>query len=259
MRKLKDAIYGFAVGDALGVPYEFKERGSYRCTDMVGFGTWNQKPGTYSDDTAMTLATCASIKKHGGINCLDIMKKFTKWLFEGEYAIDHVIFDVGNTTMSAINRFDGVYPFCGDKDMWSNGNGSLMRILPLAFLDNVTDEDIACVSSLTHANELSINICIEYVHLARELIKGNDPEINFDVPIKSTGYVKDTINSVKYAFSTTSSYVDCVLKAVNLGGDTDTITAIAGGLSGIKYGYEAIPKKWIETLRGKDIIDSCLF
>ena len=259
MDKLKDAIYGFAVGDALGVPYEFKDKGTFICKDMVGHGTWNQKPGTFSDDTSMTLATCASIKKYGHINYNDIMKRFTKWYLEGEYAIDNIVFDIGNTTMSAIQRFDGTNPFCGDTDVWSNGNGSLMRILPLAFIEDITDEEIANVSRLTHANELSINICIEYVRLAQKLIKNEDINVNYHEPIRSTGFVKDTYNSVLYAFSTTSSYKECVLKAVNLGGDTDTITAIAGGLAGIKYGYDSIPKQWINTLRGKEIIERCLF
>lgn len=259
MKKLKDAIYGFAVGDALGVPYEFKEKGTFICQTMIGHGTWNQKAGTFSDDTSMTLATCASIKKYGRINYLDIMKRFTKWYLEGEYAIDNNVFDIGNTTMKAILKFDGANPFCGDTDVWSNGNGSLMRILPLAFIDNITDDEIANVSRLTHANELSTNICISYVRAAQKLLKGNEINLNYEKPIRSSGFIKDTFNSVIYAFTTTSSYKECVLKAVNLGGDTDTITAIAGGLAGIKYGYESIPSEWINTLRGKDIIDRCLF
>ena len=122
-----------------------------------------------------------------------------------------------------------------------------------------TDDEIANVSRLTHANKLSIDICIKYVRLAQDIINGNVVELSYEEPIKSTGFVKDTFNSVIYAFSTTSSYKECVLKAVNLGGDTDTITAIAGGLAGIKYGYDSIPREWIKTLRGKDIVDSCLF
>lgn len=259
MSKLKDAIYGFAIGDALGVPYEFKERGTFNCQTMIGHGTWNQKAGTFSDDTSLTLATCASIKKYGVIKYQDIMKRFTRWYIDGEYAIDRVVFDIGNTTMSAIHKFDGINPFCGDTDAWSNGNGSLMRVLPLAFVNNITDDEIANVSRLTHAHELSIDICIKYVRLAQDIINGNVVELSYEEPIKSTGFVKDTFNSVIYAFSTTSSYKECVLKAVNLGGDTDTITAIAGGLAGIKYGYDSIPSEWIKTLRGKDIIDSCLF
>ena len=77
--------------------------------------------------------------------------------------------------------------------------------------------------------------------------------------IKSTGYVVDTLEASIWCILHTDNYKDCVLKAVNLGGDTDTIAAVAGGLAGIIYGYEDIPIKWINNLQRKDIIDSCLF
>ena len=74
--KLKDAIYGLAVGDALGVPFEFKERNSFECTDMIGYGTHDQPEGTWSDDTSMTLATCMSIKNKGSVDLTDIRNQF---------------------------------------------------------------------------------------------------------------------------------------------------------------------------------------
>ncbi|MBQ9972078.1 MAG: ADP-ribosylglycohydrolase family protein, partial [Firmicutes bacterium] len=72
--KVRGAIYGLAVADALGVPYEFMDRGSFEATGMTGFGTHLQEPGTWSDDTSMTLATCASIKETGWIDSVDIRK-----------------------------------------------------------------------------------------------------------------------------------------------------------------------------------------
>ena len=83
--KLKDAIYGLAVGDALGVPFEFKERNSFECTDMIGYGTHDQPEGTWSDDTSMTLATCMSIKNKGSVDLTDIRSQFEKWLLNNAY------------------------------------------------------------------------------------------------------------------------------------------------------------------------------
>lgn len=264
--KLRSAVYGLAVGDALGVPYEFKERDSFKCEGMTGYGTWNQPAGTWSDDTSLVLATCDSIKTLKRINPYDIMGNFALWLYRGEYTPHGKVFDVGNTTKAAINRFyvRGFDPLeCGLTDEMSNGNGSLMRILPLAFVPGLTIKDIEDVSKLTHAHKTSVNQCINYVYICQELIKNEDFPIIFEglerKYVKSTGYVVDTFEAALWCFANTSNYKDCVLTAVNLGGDTDTIAAIAGGLAGIKYGFEAIPAEWIEQLANKELIERCLF
>ncbi len=258
--KLRGAIYGLAVGDALGVPFEFMERGTFNCVDMIGNGTHNQPIGIWSDDTAMTLATCASIKKEKSIIPQKIMENFKLWLKYGDFAIDNIVFDIGNTTLKAINRGYGC------DDLYSNGNGSLMRIIPLAFIE-ATDDDISAVSSLTHAHKISIDACKYFLKIAKRLILGDNIKnlIDSDIlnlqenNIQSDGYVKNTLQAALWCVVTTNSYKECVLKAVNLGDDTDTTAAIAGGLAGIIYGYEGIPKEWISKLRGKDIIEDCLF
>ena len=271
--KLKDAIYGLAVGDAIGVPFEFMARGTFNCNDMIGNGTHNQPVGTWSDDTSMTIATCNSIKKAEGVNCNDIRSQFENWLFHAKYTPFGNVFDCGYTCSEAI------YNKCGFNDIMSNGNGSLMRILPLAFIPNISDDEIKDVSAITHAHDISKEACVIYVRIAQGLIKGIklseiipklvDNESIYkrlimmdsilEDEIKSTGYVVDTLEASIWCILHTDNYQDCVLKAVNLGGDTDTIAAVSGGLAGIIYGYEDIPIKWINNLQRKDIIDSCLF
>lgn len=256
---LRSAVYGFAVGDALGVPFEFKERDTFRCTDMIGYGTWSQPAGTWSDDTSMMLATLDSIRlNHGKTDCLDIMNRFQSWYRQGRYAIDGNVFDVGNTVSSALSRFDGTNPFCGIDDVMQNGNGALMRILPLAFIDDVEDCHIEDVAKLTHGHGISAEHCIRYVRIAKSLMSDGTADFVYHTPIKSSAYVADTFNAVMYCLATTDNYRDCVIKAVNLGKDTDTIAALAGGLAGIMYGMEGIPSKWMERLRGKDIIEECI-
>ena len=257
MSKLRSAIYGFAIGDALGVPYEFKERNTFICTDMIGHGTWNQEDGTWSDDTSLTLATAKSIKDKGCIDLKDIRKNFEAWLYNDEFTANGTVFDVGGTTREAIELEHGMDGF------HDNGNGSLMRILPLAFT-TASDEDIANVSAITHAHEISKKACIEYIHIARKLIKGekyHDELIkNIDESeIKSGGFVLDTLVASLWCILNTCNYKDAVLKAVNLGSDTDTTAAVTGGLAGIIYGFDAIPKEWIDKLKNKELIEECLF
>lgn len=255
---LRDCVYGQAVGDALGVPYEFLTRGTFSCTGMAGFGSHSKAAGTWSDDTSLALATCDSIRELGHIDTTDMRRRFGRWYGEGAYTVDG-LFDVGNTTARALMRG------AGQAGEYDNGNGSLMRILPLAFT-GATDDEVAAVSAITHAHHVSTDACVRIIHIARRLIAGETPtdvagEL-VDVPegeIGSGGYVLDTYRAALWCLVNTSSYRDCVLAAVNLGDDSDTTGAVAGGLAGIVYGYDAIPEEWLETLRGKDLIDHCLF
>lgn len=262
---LTDAILGQAVGDALGVPYEFRPRGTFHATAMTGHGTHNQPAGTWSDDTSMALAICDSIRaNHGRIDTDDMRQRFNDWYRRGEYTIDG-LFDIGNTTVKALRYGHGM------TDDWDNGNGSLMRTIPLAFT-TATDEQVRQVSAITHAHHTSTNACVKLIHYARELIEGRTPieairEAGYtpalaDEPenaIRSGGYVLDTLKAAVWCLITTDNYADCALKAVNLGDDTDTTAAVAGGLAGIVYGTEGIPAEWIAKLRGRDVIDACLF
>lgn len=253
---LKSAIYGFAIGDALGVPYEFKKRGTFTCKEMTGYGTWNQAPGTWSDDTSMTLATLDSIKEKGCIDLDDMRRRFYDWFYDAKYTANNEAFDVDNTTRIALEQ-----GYCLG-DYYSNGNGSLMRILPLAFTD-VTDDEIRAVSAITHANKISTEACVKYVHLARRLMNGEtigygDIKHETVEKIESSGFVLHTLIASIWCLLNTNSYEEAVLTAVNLGDDTDTTAAVVGGLAGILYGYDNIPKKWIDQLKNKELIDSIL-
>lgn len=167
MPTLRDCVYGQAVADALGVPYEFRPRGSFRCTGMVGHGSHNKPAGTWSDDTSMTLAICDSYRELGRIDVDDIRGRFVRWYREGAYTVDG-LFDVGNATREALERGRGL---AGE---WDNGNGSLMRTVPLAFTD-ATDDEVRAVSAITHAHPTSTEACVAMVHIARDLIDGAGP------------------------------------------------------------------------------------
>ena len=131
-----NGVMGLVVGDALGVPVEFKDRESLRqdpVTSMRGYGTYNQPPGTWSDDSSMTLALLDSLKD--GLDYKDIMDKFVAWYDKGKYTPHGKMFDIGIATRQALSRYkNGLAALeCGGQDEYDNGNGSLMRILPILF------------------------------------------------------------------------------------------------------------------------------
>lgn len=258
---LRDAVYGQAVGDALGVPYEFRARGTFECRGMVGHGTHDQPAGTWSDDTSMAICVCDSYRELGRVDCGDIRRRFEAWYRDGAYTVGG-LFDVGGTCARAIRDGRGC---AGERD---NGNGSLMRTVPLAFT-NATDDEVRAVSAITHAHPTSTEACVELVRIARALAAGAPPLdaagervglLGADPSgVRSGGYVLDTLDAAVWCLLNTGDYRSCALAAVNLGDDTDTTAAVAGALAGIAYGADAIPEEWTAALRGRDVIDSCLF
>ncbi|MDD7430396.1 MAG: ADP-ribosylglycohydrolase family protein [Coriobacteriaceae bacterium] len=272
LSQLKAVVYGAAVGDALGVPFEFLHRDTFECKGMCAGGYHNMPLGTFSDDTSLLIATCDSIRATKGIDIDDMRAKFRQWCFEGRYSADGKVFDVGNATVTALDQGFG----CSHER--SNGNGSLMRIAPLAFMD-ASDDQIRSVSAITHAHTISTESCVVFVHILRHVLGGmplqsaiaqsmpEDPRFAFLGAIQqlerdgvnSGGFVLHTLEAALWCALTTDSYRDCVLAAVNLGSDTDTTACVAGALAGAIYGYSAIPAEWIDQLRGRQVIDSCLF
>jgi len=306
--KIRSMLFGLAIGDALGVPVEFESREYLRenpVKDMIGFGTYNKPPGTFSDDSSLTFALVESIIN--GYDLEDIAQNFVKWYKEGFWTSDGIVFDIGHTTMVAINNIrQGINPISsGESDEWSNGNGSLMRIAPLVFIlmNKPIEERFEMtkeVSSITHGHIRSVIGCFYYLEFLRHillddldkhkiyhklqkemheflhdffvdnvdnvyeeyleeisffnrLLKENIYEFNKN-DIESGGYVISTLEASIWCLLTTDNYHDAVLKAVNLGNDTDTTACVTGALAGLLYGLDDIPKEWVENVsRSKDI------
>ena len=280
MNKIYSGIMGLVVGDALGVPVEFEERDTYHVTDMIGYGTYRQLPGTWSDDSSMALATAESIARLGRIDPADIMQNFLNWYAKAEFTPYGAVFDCGMTTARAILNFGRGVPLdeCGGTDIRDNGNGALMRILPVALVPH-TAADVRQVAGLTHNHLISHSACAVYVEIAEMLLAGDSkaavrqylkekivpPELSRLAKleelrrdeIKSSGYVIDTLEAALWCFLHTDGYRDCVLAAVNLGDDTDTVAAVVGGLAGVYYGCNGengIPSEWIEQIPRREWI-----
>lgn len=298
VEKIKSVMIGHAVGDALGVPVEFKSReylAKNPISEMEGFGTYNFPAGTWSDDTSMSLCALSALTKENW-SFENVMDNFFDWLSNNKFTAIGETFDVGYTCFNAIINYGvnktGVSA-CGLADEYSNGNGSLMRIHPFALMvyynkhkypdwENIVEQ----ASALTHAHERSKLACKIYTMVLFALLDNSskdavrvalkqaynryyeNPERNhferlfFDDfhkltsdKIKSTGYVVDTLEAAIWCLMNTDNYKECVLTAVNLGEDTDTVAAIAGSLAGALYGYNSIPEDWRNTLKRTEYIE----
>lgn len=308
---IRCGLLGLIAADALGVPAEFRSRDELfdePIEDMTGFGTHNQPAGSWSDDSSMTLCTMDSLCR--GYDLQDMMQRFCAWMYEDAYTPHGKTFDFGGITRRALNRFRcGYDPLeCGEEDERSNGNGSLMRILPVVFRqyllsDGFEDENCAellhpvwQVSALTHAHPVSTVGCCIYARLIAAVIRAAREKMDkaglmnalqdavylawndqadedaallsyrrlMDMQafgalpghqIKSSGYIVHTLEAALWCFLNTDSYRECVLEAVNLGDDTDTVAAVAGSFAGIYYGAEAIPEKWLSCLARLDWLE----
>ena len=294
-KSIRSTLLSAAIGDALGVPVEFQSREtriSDPVTEMREYGTHNQPAGTWSDDTSMILATITGFLEADVYDPEAAMKEFAAWLGEGKHTPHGEVFDVGNATREAIGRFRmGTSPAaCGGTSEWSNGNGSLMRILPvaLAFADDPElIEKASKMSSLTHAHERSRMACAFFCLIVSELLHGSSirdatafaweamdsrwkitPEerLHFDrwhpdqlfqrtaSEIHGTGHVVDTLEAALWLNERHGSYSEVVLGAVNLGDDTDTTGCVAGALAGLIHGEDEIPGDWLSTLVQRETV-----
>ena len=307
---LASGIFGMAVADAVGVPAEFKSREELRArpiTDIIGGGAHQQVAGTWSDDSSMALCLAFSIAQQKGVDADDIMKRFCDWYKNGAYSPHGMCFDIGMTVTKALSRYTQGIPAqeCGGAGVQDNGNGSLMRILPLIYYllaqygsrFGEQDEAMRCidlVSSLTHRHPISRVACGIYLSIAARLLLGDAipdaiqrgvdtalgwyasydeyedgldcwariRDVNAFKPlpedeIRSGGYVVDTLEAALWCLLNTDNYRDCVLKAVNLGSDADTVAAVVGGLAGIHYGLAGIPSDWLDGIEGKKLLNDC--
>ncbi len=296
--KIRGAMWGALVGDAAGVPYEFRRADTIPPSNKIAMGaleydahqyppTHNMPAGTWSDDGSGVLAlasACLGATTHFEPEAL--AAGLVAWYKDGAFAVDGHVFDIGNATRSAINKLirGASWKESGCSEASSNGNGSLMRAIPLALWHVGTDaelyRDAVAASAVTHAHALATTSCGLFSILVRKILLDRytpatcaifaaqqvaeiDPA-NFDqldrelrkyeVPNgrpMGSGYVVD---SLAYALRIAKDYAkhdftSVVRGAIRLGGDTDTTASIAGGLAGAIYGVQGIPSLWLSAMR----------
>lgn len=296
----KDGMLGLITGDALGSPVQFLSREEIRdwgyVEGMEAGGKYKTPMGTWTDDSSLSLATLCSIIDNQCLVPEDIMERFCDWFFDGDYTPFGKSFDRGATCSKAIRAFEQMHDIstCGATGADENGNGALMRILPVciycSFLDRAgavgMDETVYELTGLTHNHLRSKMASALYYHLVKHIIYDNGDlqwrmqrgllewmdlpktaeeskemvhferveniilgEMFMEDDINSTGYVIDSLEAACWSLVMTRSFEDCLLTAVNLGGDADTIGAITGGLAGLYYGSEDIPQSWLDVIQ----------
>lgn len=292
---IRGAMYGLLVGDAVGVPYEFHsadEIPSYHEIEMgppAGFRRAHAdvQPGTWSDDGAQALLLLDSLMTCGRFDADDFGERLVRWYNEGYLAVDQKVFDVGVTTGKAITSIQCGTPaiVAGPGGVYDNGNGSLMRSLPLALWHTGTDDDLVSdarkQSRVTHGHLRSQICCALYCLWARRIATGGSAawasavdtlenmfsvdspersELDFNIRPRlppegsGSGYVVDSLRSARQALLE-PSFEAVVKTAVSFGNDTDTTACIAGGIAGLRSGLTGIPQRWLDSLRGRSVAD----
>ncbi len=275
------AFLGLPVGDAVGTTLEFRPRDAQpRLDDMVGGGPFGQPPGGWTDDTAMALALAESLAATRTLDVRDLMDRFVRWWQHGDYSHTGECDDIGNTTLDALDRYLRIgEPIAGATDPRSAGNGSLMRLAPVALrFWNDRPRLIATAaeqSRTTHGAEEAVDACRAFAELLADAIAGS-PRAAVLAPrsfagagaiarvlagswrgrsrdtISSSGYVVHTLEAAIWSVARTGNFRNAVLLAANLADDADTVAAVAGQLAGALYGLTGIPGPWLERLLWRD-------
>ena len=274
------AFLGLAVGDAVGTTLEFCRRDAQpRLEDMTGGGPFSLPLGAWTDDTAMALALADSLAATGTLDCRDLMDRFTRWWRNGEYSCTGTCFDIGNATRAALARYSWTGdPLAGSADPRTAGNGSLMRLAPVAvrfWNERARLTDTAAEQSrTTHGAEEAVDACRAFAELLADAIAGS-PRVSLLAPrpfegapaianivagswrgrardeIRSSGYVVHTLEAALWSVARTGDFRNAVLLAANLADDADTVAAVTGQLAGALYGLSGIPERWLDRVAWK--------
>lgn len=292
--RVRGALIGLAVGDALGTTLEFRAPGTFEpITDLVGGGPFGLPAGAWTDDTSMALCLAESLVETGGFEPADQLRRYVRWYRQGHLSSTGHCFDIGNTTRAALTQFEASGdPAAGGTAASTAGNGSLMRLapVPIAFAAEPAEAvRLAGESSrTTHALPICVDACRYFGALLVGAVRGASKDALLaphyePVPglwdaqplhpkvadvaagsfvakqppaIRGSGYVIDALEAALWAFASTDDYAACVLAAANLGDDADTTAAIAGQIAGAYYGVAGIPERWREKLVMGDRIEA---
>jgi ADP-ribosyl-[dinitrogen reductase] hydrolase len=288
-------LYGLLIGDAVGVPYEFSAPTALPALELIDIepppGFVRAHPvaprGAWSDDGAQALCLLASLLGCSGLDLVDLGNRFVNWRDWGYLAVDNVVFDIGIQTSVALSAIANGVPAerAGLGEERHNGNGSLMRVLPLALWHTGSDHqlirDAARQSIPTHAHVRSQVCCALYCLWARATLSGvedswqhatrvlrqyctENPDWSFELEQhvrpdgppggSGSGYVVDCLHSARLA-AQEPTFERVVQRAVSLGNDTDTTAAVAAGIAGLRHGLSAIPQRWRDVLAGRSLVE----
>jgi len=290
--RYRGALMGLAVGDALGVPLEFRIPGSFKpVTEMIGGGAFRLRPGQWTDDTSMALCLAESLIVKKGFDPVDQLERYVHWWKDGHMSSTGDCFDIGNGTKMALMTFERErLPYSGSMNPKHGGNGSVMRLAPVPMLYALKPEDaiersgessrtthgspgcidgcrylgaiiVGALNGTSKEDLLSERFCPVPDYWERKPLMNEIDRVargsfkHSDPPfIQATGYVVKTLEAALWAFNRTDNFRDGCLMAVNLGDDADTVGAVYGQIAGAFYGLGGIPESWRDLIHQKEMI-----
>lgn len=287
-------LWAGVIGDALGVPVEMRRRDTFQVTGMQPAGTWRQPAGSWSDDTSLTLCLVASLTQQTGVDGL--MTNAVAYLTTGQWTPNGVVFGVGRTCRTAIERYQQQVPAlqCGPTAETANGNGALMRVAPLA-LALLPEPDLnrrlaiyQAYTVLTHGHLRAVFGSSLYLEILRHLLQGQSlptamtqtwqalqqqsqfaPEVATYRPlfeadlaqaprekVPSSAYVVATLAAALWANLQPGDFETTVLRAVNLGSDTDTVASVAATIKACRQPEQPLPTAWQAALQNQALLQT---
>ena len=294
IERYRGSLLGLATGDAVGTTLEFRPPGTFPpIEDMVGGGPFHLAPGQWTDDTSMALCLTESLIEQQGFDPVDQLERYLRWYREGHLSSTGACFDIGNTVRVALLRFERTrQPYCGSTDPYSAGNGSIMRLAPVALFYALRPREAiersGESSRTTHGAATCVDACRYLGALLVGAIQGISKEELLSeryspIPgyweerplvaeideiatgsfkhreppeIQGTGYVVKSLEAALWVFHSSDSFREGCLMAVNLGDDADTTGAVFGQLAGAFCGEQEIPESWLAKLAHRHLIQS---
>ena len=291
--RARGALLGLAVGDAMGTAVDFRAPGTFApVTAMTGGGAFGLRPGEWTDDTSMALCLAESLVARRGMDARDQMERYLRWFRHGHLSSTGTCFDIGGTTRAALELFERTGdPFAGSTDPNRAGNGSLMRLAPVAIAHASRPSRAieACAESslTTHAAPVAVDACrylgalvvgavrggaredlmspryapvpgcwdAAPLHPAIDEIAGGSFARREPPAIRGTGYAAHALEAALWACHRSHDFREGCLLAVNLGDDADTTAAVFGQIAGAFYGESGIPAEWREPLALRQTIE----
>ena len=283
--RAQGALIGLALGDALGTTLEFSARDTGPpVTDLVGGGPFRLAPGAWTDDTSMALCLADSLLQRNGLDARDLVERFCRWHEEGYNSVTGECFDIGVTTCEALRTYRATgEPLSGSTDPGSAGNGSLMRLAPVAIRwwhDRAAAVEAARLQSrTTHGAPQAVEACALFAELLVEAINGAPKENVLRArdwdgdagiaavaagswrskardDISSSGYVLHTLEAALWCVGRSESVAEALVLAANLGVDADTVGAVTGQLAGALWGVSGAPAAWLGRLAWRQHIEA---
>ncbi|MDN4599777.1 ADP-ribosylglycohydrolase family protein [Paenibacillus sp. F6_3S_P_1C] len=282
--RFQGCFIGLAAGDALGTTVEFSSPGTFEpVTDIVGGGVFDLVPGQWTDDTSMALCLAESLVRKESFDPADQMRRYTNWYQVGYMSSTGTCFDIGGATRNALERFAATgEAYSGSTDPMTAGNGSIMRLAPVAMAyANEPEQAVRYArlsSKTTHAAVESMEACEVLTAILVAGLRGADKDVMLQPQtcrqwrdgksfspaieevvqgsyrhkappeIQGSGYVVRSLEAALWAFHQSSTFEKGALLAVNLGDDADTTGAVYGQIAGAYYGLSGIPAHWQEKL-----------